>query len=168
MLAAHPQVLCGSHSDIPKRRGSIYVPVGAGSDRGHAKRFSHIEVPPVRMTSYRKRVDGALPYDEDVLHFLPETPIYFHQTGDDLGAMLRELSSVASIPVSRDEENPQISEADITKSALWRKIDVMGAGRLCSDNPTLYGEVIAVMEGISLITGGRFVGGSDIWYRLQS
>lgn len=111
----------------------------------------------------RARIDGATAKGPH----LPGAPVHFHQRGDELLVMVRELNVVASRPVGHDEVLTviPIERLDSHPREL-RIVSTMGAGAaLLRDHaPSLHAEVMTVLDGITLVTGRRFVGGSDIGY----
>jgi HEXXH motif-containing protein len=110
-------------------------------------------------------VDGF--HTDEKPNSVGETEIYLHQSGAVLREMVAELSETASGPVQQDEMLRVIPWdkllTDPYNQAIMERL-AEGTRYLQRYSEGSYQEVCAVMDGISLLTGGRFVGSSDIWY----
>ncbi|HEY9779557.1 MAG TPA: HEXXH motif-containing putative peptide modification protein [Leptolyngbyaceae cyanobacterium] len=94
---------------------------------------------------------------------IPGSRIHIHSTGDVLKEYLLELSTVASIPIQRQENLKIRSKGDPVIEILKKKL-ADGIELLRKTGEERYEEIETLLKGIVLLTGQRFVGGSDIAY----
>lgn len=110
-----------------------------------------------------KEIDGIT----EASKYIPGTRMFVHQRGDDLHEMLAELNRTASRPMGRDQALTLLRDQALEEDYAQRLISGFegGARLLARHRPDLRVEVETMIDGITLVTGDRFVGGSDIWYQ---
>jgi hypothetical protein len=115
-----------------------------------------------------KTIDG---FNPDSQNKLGNTNSYLHQNGSILLKMIDELNIQASIPIETNEEIRGINlrkllEADYYKKILNKLIE--GANLISETSPEVFKDIFTLMDYITIVTGGRYVGSSDIFYHGSS
>jgi HEXXH motif-containing protein len=107
-------------------------------------------------------IDGA---DPGTPH-LGNSGIHFHQRGEIVAEMVAELSATASRPVDHDEALRLIPLAHFEASDVAPIMVNMAAGLelIRTHAPEHAAEVESSIDAVTLVTGRRFVGSSDIFY----
>lgn len=156
---------------LPGRRGRLRIPQAAVEFATLAQPLCAIGLAPkcifldgaeIQRNTVMDRIDGA----SNATRSLAGTRIFYHQRGDFVADMVEDLSVVASIPVAHDEGLALIPPERFDSPDVAPIVGNMAAGfRLIRTHASEHAdEVEAAIDAITLVTGRRFVGGSDIFY----
>lgn len=169
MLAAG--IAHGSYR-VPVKGGMVRIPQAAlGVGARHAplctvtlgKDDFAIDGVPIQKAPVLGRIDSQAA----TTRTLPGSGIFFHQRGDCVAAMLADLNVTASLPVRHDEGlaliKPKRFDAPDVAPIVQNMAD--GLGLIRRHAPDQAQEVEAQLDAITLVSGQRFVGGSDIYYQ---
>lgn len=158
---------------VPKCNGSLVIPQASAVHSIEASgSLIEVELRPdevvaasecLNRSTLSDGIDGATA----ATRCLGDGPIFFHQRGFPLFDMVADLSEIASAPVGQDEALTIISPDDFDGPEVAPIVANMAEGlnllrRLAPESAS---EVEAVLDAVTLVTGRRFVGGSDIWYQ---
>lgn len=135
--------------------GTVEVEVGPTSVDVGGARWDRAEL--------ASAIDGIT----DASTTIAGTRMFIHHHGDDLHEMLAELNRTASQPVGKDQGLTLLRDEALREDYAQKLIAGFegGARLLAQHRPDLRVEVETMLDGITLVTGDRFVGGSDIWYQ---
>ncbi len=110
-------------------------------------------------------LDGYRPEDE--FYVGRKGQAYLHQTGTVLRQMIAELDEQASAPIQSPENLQVIRFCGLKKDTYPGILQNLTEGydyiKKCAEE--IYKEVLVVIKGITIVSGRRFVGSSDIWYQ---
>ena len=105
-------------------------------------------------------------YRKDEKYWLVPNKVFLHQTGVQLLNMVQELNQIASGPVAADQELTVIEYETLFSEEYESILATLknGYAYIKKYSSAIYDETCDSLRGITLLSGKRFVGSSDIWY----
>lgn len=92
-----------------------------------------------------------------------ESCISLHEHGVELYKYIKELNTAASQPIHVDQELSLLKSREEKLSYINGYLE--GEALIKKADKEFFAEIKVILDGITLLTGGRFVGCSDVWYQ---